>query len=97
MVKPSSSIAAISAQSLTLDFETEDGVVHALKDLDLEIKTGEFVSFIGPSGCGKTTFLRVIADLEKPTGGSVSVNGQSPEQARLARAYGYVFLCASIT
>ena len=61
------------------------------QDLNLEIKTGEFVSFIGPSGCGKTTFLRVIADLEKPTGGSVSVNGQSPEQARLARAYGYVF------
>ena len=91
MVKPSSSITAISAQSLTLDFETEDGVVHALKDLNLEIKTGEFVSFIGPSGCGKTSFLRVIADLEKPTGGSVSVNGQSPEQARLARAYGYVF------
>ena len=90
-MKASSSVTAINAQSLTLDFETEDGVVHALKDLNLEIKTGEFVSFIGPSGCGKTTFLRVIADLEKPTGGSVSVNGQSPEQARLARAYGYVF------
>ena len=81
----------IKADKLNLDFETNDGVVHALRDLDLEIGAGEFVSFIGPSGCGKTTFLRVIADLEIPTGGSIAVNGQPPEQARLARAYGYVF------
>ena len=55
------------------------------------IGKGEFVSFIGPSGCGKTTFLRVIADLEKPTAGTISVNGMTPEQAREQRAYGYVF------
>ena len=55
------------------------------------IGKGEFVSFIGPSGCGKTTFLRVIADLEKPTAGTIFVNGMTPEQAREQRAYGYVF------
>ena len=65
----------IKADKLNLDFETNDGVVHALRNLDLEIGAGEFVSFIGPSGCGKTTFLRVIADLEIPTGGSIAVNG----------------------
>jgi len=81
----------ISAQNLDLTFETNDGPVHALKDITLGIAEGEFVSLIGPSGCGKTTLLRVIADLEKPTGGTVSVNGMTPEQARLARAYGYVF------
>ena len=52
---------------------------------------GEFVSFIGPSGCGKTTFLRVIADLEQPTSGTITINGMTPAEARNARAYGYVF------
>ncbi len=86
----------ISAQNLDLTFETNDGPVHALKDITLDIAEGEFVSLIGPSGCGKTTLLRVIADLEKPTGGTVSINGMTPEQARLARAYGYVFQQAAL-
>ncbi|MEE9376137.1 MAG: ABC transporter ATP-binding protein [Rhizobiaceae bacterium] len=86
----------VSAKNLSLTFETNDGPVHALSEIDLDIKKGEFVSFIGPSGCGKTTFLRVIADLEKPTGGDISVNGMSPEEARMARAYGYVFQAASL-
>jgi NitT/TauT family transport system ATP-binding protein len=86
----------ISAQKLDLVFETADGPVHALNDVNLEIGKGEFVSFIGPSGCGKTTFLRVIADLEKPTGGSISVNSMTPEQARQKRAYGYVFQAAAL-
>ena len=65
--------------------------MQALSDIDLDVERGEFVSLIGPSGCGKTTLLRVIADLEQPTGGSITVNGVSPEEARLKRAYGYVF------
>lgn len=86
----------ISTKSLSLTFETNDGPVHALSDVDLTIGKGEFVSFIGPSGCGKTTLLRVIADLEQPTGGKISVNDMTPEQARLKRAYGYVFQSASL-
>ncbi len=86
----------ISARNLSLTFETNDGPVHALKDVSLEIAQGDFVSFIGPSGCGKTTFLRVIAALETPTEGSVSVNGMSPDEARRARAYGYVFQAAGL-
>lgn len=86
----------ISAKNLSLTFETNDGPVHALQDINLDIHKGEFVSFIGPSGCGKTTFLRVMADLEKPTGGSITVNGVSPEEARNSRAYGYVFQAAGL-
>ena len=81
----------ISAKSVDLTFSTNDGPVHALKDVDLDINEGDFVSFIGPSGCGKTTFLRVLADLERPTGGTVEINGVSPKIARESRAYGYVF------
>ncbi len=86
----------IKAENLSLTFETNDGPVHALEDINLEVKKGEFVSFIGPSGCGKTTFLRVMADLETPTSGSVSVNGMSPHEARKKRAYGYVFQAAGL-
>ena len=86
----------IDAQDLDLTFQTNDGPIHALSNIDLKVLTGEFVSLIGPSGCGKTTLLRVIADLEKPTGGSISVNGVSPEEARLSRAYGYVFQAAAL-
>ena len=86
----------IKADHLSLTFETNDGPVHALKDISLAINKGEFVSFIGPSGCGKTTFLRVMADLEKPTAGTITVNGVSPEAARMARAYGYVFQAAGL-
>ena len=86
----------ISAKDLDLTFQTNDGPVHALKGVSLDIHKGDFVSFIGPSGCGKTTFLRVMADLEQPTGGFVTVNGVSPEEARRARAYGYVFQAAGL-
>ena len=86
----------IEAKHLSLTFETNDGPVHALKNVDLTVNAGDFVAFIGPSGCGKTTFLRVIADLEQPTAGSITVNGVSPHQARLSRAYGYVFQAAGL-
>ncbi|HMB77705.1 MAG TPA: ABC transporter ATP-binding protein [Kiloniellaceae bacterium] len=83
--------AAVEVAGLSLTFQTGDGPVYALADIDLTIEHGDFVSFIGPSGCGKTTLMRVIADLERPTAGQIAVNGVSPEAARLARAYGYVF------
>ncbi|MFZ1728285.1 MAG: ABC transporter ATP-binding protein [Albidovulum sp.] len=86
----------IEARDLSLTFETNDGPVHALKDVSLTIGKGEFVSFIGPSGCGKTTFLRCIAALEVPTAGGLSVNGMSADDARRARAYGYVFQAAGL-
>ena len=86
----------IQAQALNLTFETNDGPVHALKDVNLDIAKGDFVSFIGPSGCGKTTFLRCIAGLETPTGGEITVNGMTPDEARRARAYGYVFQAAGL-
>jgi NitT/TauT family transport system ATP-binding protein len=82
---------AVDVSNVSLTFDTADGQVEALSNVDLQIGGGEFVSFIGPSGCGKTTLLRVVADLQQPSSGSVTVNGMSAEQARLGRNYGYVF------
>ena len=86
----------ISAQSLDLTFQTNDGPVNALKDVNLNITKGDFISFIGPSGCGKTTLLRVMADLDQPTDGTITINGVSPKAARESRAYGYVFQSAGL-
>jgi NitT/TauT family transport system ATP-binding protein len=82
---------AVDVRNVSLTFETADGKVDALSNVSLQVDSGEFVSFIGPSGCGKTTMLRVIADLQQPTAGSLLVNGMSAERARLGRSYGYVF------
>jgi len=82
---------AVEARQVNVIYPAADAPVHALQDVDLTVKQGEFVSLIGPSGCGKTTLLRVIADLEPISAGTVLVNGVTPHDARRARAYGYVF------
>jgi NitT/TauT family transport system ATP-binding protein len=81
----------VDVRGLSLTYETADGPVFALSDVDLEIAEGEFVSFIGPSGCGKTTLLRAVADLEQPTAGTILVNGLNPSAARARRDYGFIF------
>jgi NitT/TauT family transport system ATP-binding protein len=86
----------ISVSGVSLTFQTADGPVQALSGIDLTVGRGEFVSLIGPSGCGKTTLLRLIADLERPSAGTILVNGLSPDEARRRRAYGYVFQSAAL-
>lgn len=89
--RPSGKRLVVDACNISLTFDTADGRVDALSNVSLQIDDGDFVSFIGPSGCGKTTMLRVIADLQQPSSGTLLVNGMTAEQARLARSYGYVF------
>ncbi len=69
----------IVAQQLTKDFPGPEGAtIRALGPLDLHIASGEFVCIVGPSGCGKSTLLRLIAGLERPTAGALSVGSQTP-------------------
>ncbi len=81
----------IAVRGVSMVFPASTGPVHALSDVHLDIHRGEFVSLIGPSGCGKSTLLRLIADVLRPTGGSIEVRGGPPARARLAREFGFVF------
>ena len=72
------------------------GPFIAVDNINLEIFDKEFLVLLGPSGCGKTTLLRAIAALEIPTKGHLTVNGKSPDDARIDREYGYVFQAAGL-
>ncbi len=66
----------IKVEGVVKQFTQPDGtLMTALNNVDLDIEPGSFVSFIGPSGCGKSTLLRLIAGLEKPTEGTLSIDG----------------------
>jgi NitT/TauT family transport system ATP-binding protein len=88
---PAATSSTVDIQGVSVVYPASEHTVTALDNVSLGIEAGEFVSLIGPSGCGKTTLLRVIADLEQISSGVVRVNGLSARDARLARAYGYVF------
>lgn len=73
-------------ENVSMQFDTESGPVKTLNDINLNIKEGEFVTFIGHSGCGKSTLLNIMAGFTKPTSGNVfcggrEVAGASPERA----------------
>ena len=68
-------VRVVEARKVDLVFQTADGPVHALSEIDLEINKGDFISLIGPSGCGKTTVLRLIAGLERPSSGVIKIDG----------------------
>ena len=70
--------------------------VTALENIDLTVAPGEFVSLIGPSGCGKSTLLRLIADLDAPTTGAITVFGKTARQARIDQEYGIAFQQAGL-
>ncbi len=73
------------------DFATKKGTFTALDKVDISIPVGGFTTLLGPSGCGKSTLLRIIADIIKPTRGSVDLFGMTPAQARTDGAFGFVF------
>jgi NitT/TauT family transport system ATP-binding protein len=87
---------AVTVSGVDKTFETRSGQVQALSGIDLTVSAGEFVSLIGPSGCGKSTLLRLIADLDQPTAGAVTVFGKSAKQARLDQDYGIAFQQAGL-
>jgi NitT/TauT family transport system ATP-binding protein len=90
-MSPTLPSAAIEVSGVRRVYSTgATGPLVALDDVDLSIAPGTFVSVIGPSGCGKSTLLRVIAGLEQPDRGSVTVHGVTPDEASAAKMLGLV-------
>ncbi|MGO1630284.1 ABC transporter ATP-binding protein [Microbacterium sp.] len=87
---------AVTISGVDKTFATRTGEVHALSAVDLAVAPGEFVSLIGPSGCGKSTLMRLMADLDQPTSGSVSVFGKPASRARADQDYGIAFQQAGL-
>ena len=81
----------IHLQGLTKSFGSGRKQVQALTDASLHTDQGSFTSLLGPSGCGKSTILRILAGLEKPTGGTALVDAMTPEELRRAHALGIAF------
>ena len=88
--------AAIEMENASVVFgEGEDRVV-ALSEISITFPAGNFITILGPSGCGKSTLLRLVADLVAPSSGRVSIFGNSPEAARRAREFAFVFQDATL-
>ena len=92
--------AKIRIERLAKSFGDEDSRVQALSDFTLSVGEGEFVSIVGPSGCGKTTVMRIVAGLEKPSAGVVSIvagnGGARPQNAMVFQEQG-LFPWMSVT
>jgi putative ABC transport system ATP-binding protein len=67
--------ALLSLRGVTKDYESGAGVVHALRELDLDIRTGEFVAIVGTSGSGKSTLMNILGCLDRPTRGTYTLAG----------------------
>jgi NitT/TauT family transport system ATP-binding protein len=63
----------ITVEGVNQVFKTKTREVHALSDVGLTVRAGEFLSIVGPSGCGKSTLLRIVAGLIRPTSGTVTI------------------------
>ena len=72
----------LTLKGITKDYITGDSKVEALKGVDLQFRSNEFVSILGQSGCGKTTLLNIIGGLDKYTSGDLFINGKSPKIIR---------------
>jgi len=67
--------STVRIEAVSKQYDSEQGTVQALADIDFSVETGEFVCIVGPSGCGKTTLFRILAGLEPATAGEVLLNG----------------------
>src|SRR3954452_22042852 len=72
-----SSVPAVEARGVRKRYESEGAPVRALRGVDLEVATGEFVAVMGPSGCGKSTLLNLLAGLDTPSDGDIRIAGES--------------------
>jgi NitT/TauT family transport system ATP-binding protein len=81
----------IQVEQVSMVFYGAGEPVIALEKVDMRVPAGQFASIIGPSGCGKSTLLRLVADINKPHAGTITLGGDTPRVARNAHSLGFVF------
>ena len=96
VLRPAARESAVVARDVAVRFESEAGSVTALHEVGFDVPAGGLVTMLGPSGCGKSTLLRAIADLVPVSEGEIRVFGRTPEEARLARDFAFVFQDATL-
>ena len=69
----------MKVSNIKKNFNTINGEIEAIKNIDLDIKDGEFICLVGPSGCGKSTLLSILANLEEASSGEISYNSSNPK------------------
>jgi putative ABC transport system ATP-binding protein len=88
----------VSARDIKRDYTMSAGIVHAVRGLSLDVRSGEYVAIVGPSGCGKSTFLNLLGVIDAPSSGTLTIAGKevsrlSDREATLFRLQriGFVF------
>ena len=82
-------MGAVAPKLKVLGLDKRFGDLDALRGIELEVASGEFIALVGPSGCGKTTFLRIVAGLEPASSGEVLLDGRAVKKPGGDR--GFVF------
>ncbi|WES62814.1 ABC transporter ATP-binding protein [Microbacter sp. GSS18] len=93
---PTTVAQGIEISGLSKSFRAGRSTVEAIDSVDLTTQEGEFISLLGPSGCGKSTILRILAGLESPTTGEVTVGGLTPKQLQAEHHIGIAFQEAAL-
>jgi NitT/TauT family transport system ATP-binding protein len=89
-------LGSIAAHDISKTFSRRQTVVPVINQLSLEVPPGQFTSIVGPSGCGKTTLLRMFAGLDHPDGGTISIDGKSPEELKRGHRLAIAFQDAAL-
>ncbi len=84
-------MSCVALQNISMEYEVKEGLFTALRDVNIDIQEGEFVSILGQTGCGKSTLLKLISGILQPSRGTIRIRDKSLQEAKNDRSFGFVF------